>query len=132
MKHEIIIYTDARGRAPLRDYLMELKAQNSNDARIRLSKIQDYISLLQEKGTALPKPNASIFLTRSIPGFGSFARAVTGFCFLPGMAECLFCCMLSENKARKRRMLNSGKRNGNTKTGRKGMIQYEQEKSDVE
>lgn len=56
MKYEIIIYTDARGRAPLRDYLKELKSQKDNDSRIRASKIQDYISLLQEKGTMLPKP----------------------------------------------------------------------------
>ena len=56
MKHEIIIYTDARGRAPLRDYLKELKAQKCDDSRIRISKIQDYITLLQEKGTLLPKP----------------------------------------------------------------------------
>ena len=56
MKYEIIIYTDARGRAPLREYLKELKSQKDNDSRIRASKIQDYISLLQEKGTMLPKP----------------------------------------------------------------------------
>ena len=56
MKYEIIIYTDARGRAPLRDYLKELKSQKDNDSRARASKIQDYISLLQEKGTMLPKP----------------------------------------------------------------------------
>lgn len=56
MDHKIIIYTDARGRAPLRDYLKKLKSQKDNDSRIRLNKIQDYISLLQQKGTALPKP----------------------------------------------------------------------------
>ena len=55
MKHEIIVYTDERGRAPLREYLKELKSQKSNDARIRVTKIQDYIGLLQEKGTNLPK-----------------------------------------------------------------------------
>ena len=56
MQHEIIVYTDARGRSPLREYLKELKSQNGNDARIRLAKIQDYIGLLQEKGISLPKP----------------------------------------------------------------------------
>ena len=56
MEHEIIIYTDAKGRAPLRDYLKDLISRKGDDSRIRLSKIQDYISLLQEKGTALPKP----------------------------------------------------------------------------
>ena len=55
MKHEILIYTDARGRSPLREYLKELREQKGGDARIRLSKMQDYISLLQEKGTMLPK-----------------------------------------------------------------------------
>ena len=55
LKHEIIIYTDARGRAPLREYMKKLKAQKDDDSRIRLMKIQDYINLLQEKGTMLPK-----------------------------------------------------------------------------
>ena len=55
MKHEILIYTDARGRSPLREYLKELREQKGDDARIRLSKMQDYISLLEEKGTMLPK-----------------------------------------------------------------------------
>ncbi len=55
MKYEILIYTDARGRSPLREYLKELREQKGGDARIRLSKMQDYISLLQEKGTMLPK-----------------------------------------------------------------------------
>ena len=69
MKYEIIIYTDARGRAPLRDYLKEKKSQKDNDSRIRSSKIQDYISLLQEKGTMLPKPICNLdsraIITRS-------------------------------------------------------------------
>lgn len=55
LKHEIFIYTDARGRAPLREYMKNLKAQKGDDSRIRLMKIQDYINLLQEKGTMLPK-----------------------------------------------------------------------------
>jgi phage-related protein len=55
LKHEIFIYTDARGRAPLREYMKNLKAQKDDDSRIRLMKIQDYINLLQEKGTMLPK-----------------------------------------------------------------------------
>ena len=55
MEHEIIVYTDARGRAPLREYMKQLKAQKDDDSRIRLTKIQDYINLLQEKGTMLPK-----------------------------------------------------------------------------
>ena len=55
VKHEIIVYTDARGKSPLREYLKDLKQQNNDDARIRLTKIQDYIRLLQERGTLLPK-----------------------------------------------------------------------------
>ena len=55
LKHEIFIYTDARGRAPLREYMKNLKAQKDDDSRIRLMKIQDYSNLLQEKGTMLPK-----------------------------------------------------------------------------
>ena len=51
----IEVYTDGNGNSPLREYLLELKAQKGDDARIRLSKIQTYINLLQEKGTLLPQ-----------------------------------------------------------------------------
>ncbi len=53
--HKIIVYTDKRGRAPLREYLLELKKQSGKDARIRLEKMQDYIGLLEERGLSLPK-----------------------------------------------------------------------------
>ena len=81
MKYEIIIYTDARGRAPLRDYLKEKKSQKDNDSRIRSSKIQDYISLLQEKVLCYQSQYASIFRTKSIPGCGNFGRVVTRYYF---------------------------------------------------
>ena len=89
MKHEIIIYEDARGRAPLREYLKKLKSQKDDDSRIRIGKIQDYISLLQEKGT--------------YSSHGLVARS--------------FCCMHSKRKARKRPTQNFAERNANTKTG---------------
>ena len=53
--HEIIVYTDARGRAPLREYLHAMKTHPGKDARIRLEKMQDYIGLLEKCGLTLPK-----------------------------------------------------------------------------
>ena len=55
MKHDIIIYTDSNGKAPLREYIENLKQQNGKDTRIQLNNIQDYINLLQERGTQLPQ-----------------------------------------------------------------------------
>ena len=55
MKHEIIFYEDSRERSPVRDYLRELRSTPGKDSRIRLEKIQDYINLLEERGTNLPK-----------------------------------------------------------------------------
>ena len=117
MKYEIIIYTDARGRAPLRDYLKELKSQKDNDSRIRASKIQDYISLLQEKGICYQSQYASIFRTKSIPGCGSFGRVVTGYYFLPGLVVHLYSCMHSGSKARRHLIQNSTKQSESIKTG---------------
>ena len=132
MKHEIIIYTDARGRAPLRDYLKELKAQKGDDSRIRISKIQDYITLLQEKGTLPPSRYANTLLTKSIHGCGNFVREAIGYCSSPGPAARLSCSMRSKSKAGKRPNLKSGKQNANTKTGQKGMEIYEQQATDME
>ena len=55
MKYDIEVYEDGRGRSPLRDYLKELKGKNDNDSRLRLTKIQTYVNLLEENGTFLPK-----------------------------------------------------------------------------
>ena len=53
--YKIVVYTDSHGKAPLREYLLELKGQSGKDARIRLEKMQDYIGLLEEHGVMLPK-----------------------------------------------------------------------------
>ncbi len=53
--HRIIVYTDARGRSPLREYFQDLKNQSGKDAKIRLEKMHDYIGLLEERGVSLPK-----------------------------------------------------------------------------
>ncbi len=125
MKHEIIIYMDARGRAPLRDYLKELKIQKGDDSRIRISKIQDYISLLQEKVPLSQSQYASIFQIKSIRGYGNFARVVIVYYSLHGQVVRLFFFMHSEKKARKHRRLNCVKQNVSIRTGWKGMVIYE-------
>ena len=53
---EIEFYRDRRGKEPVLDYLRELNASNSKDARVKLTKIRDYIKLLSIHGTFIGKP----------------------------------------------------------------------------
>ena len=41
--YEITIYTDKKGRSPVRDFVVELSSKNDKDSRIRLNKIRDYV-----------------------------------------------------------------------------------------
>ena len=117
LKHEIIIYEDARGRAPLREYLKKLKSQKDDDSRIRIGKIQDYISLLQEKGTMLPKPVCKHFSDKKHSWLWELRRVATVYYSSHGLVARSFCCMHSKRKARKRPTQNFAERNANTKTG---------------
>ncbi|MBR6027711.1 MAG: type II toxin-antitoxin system RelE/ParE family toxin [Clostridia bacterium] len=54
MAYRILIYEDQRGRAPILEYFRAMEADHSKEARIRLTKAQDYINLLKERGTILP------------------------------------------------------------------------------
>ena len=49
MKHEIIIYEDARGRAPLREYLKKLKSQKTPDAELRRAE-REYKDWIERNG----------------------------------------------------------------------------------
>ena len=51
--HKIIFYSDRHGSEPVTEYMGELEAQNTKDARIRLTKIRAYIKALAEKGLPL-------------------------------------------------------------------------------
>ena len=61
MKYEIIIYTDAGGRAPLRDYLKELKSQKDNDSRIRAQQNSGLHFSPSGKGYYATKANMQAF-----------------------------------------------------------------------
>ncbi len=51
--HQIIFYSDRHGREPVDEYIKELEAQNTKDARIRLTKIRAYVKALSNKGLPL-------------------------------------------------------------------------------
>ena len=132
MKHEIIIYTDARGRAPLREYLKELKSQKAMirvfvSARFRIISICFRIKELRCQNQYV-----SIFQIESIPGYGNYVRAAIVYYSLPGMVARLFFFMLLESRVRKHLKQNYGKLNVSIRTGWKGMVKYEQKEHDLE
>ena len=52
--YEVHFYRDANGNQPVKDYLdkLEEKSIKSKDARIKYNKIDQYIGILMEYGTA--------------------------------------------------------------------------------
>ena len=54
--HNIEFYKDKNGKEPVLDYMRELNASNSKDARIKLQKIRDYVKLLSIHGTFIGRP----------------------------------------------------------------------------
>ena len=48
--YEIIFYQDCNGKQPILDYMEELRKRKSEDSRIKLSKINDYIQALSIYG----------------------------------------------------------------------------------
>ena len=117
LKHEIIIYEDARGRAPLREYLKKLKSQKDDDSRIRIGKIQDYISLLQEKGTMLPKPVCKHFSDKKHSWLWELRPGGDRVLFFAWTGGAFVLLHAFKRKARKRPTQNFAERNANTKTG---------------
>lgn len=53
--HLIIFYRDRRGNSPVKDYLNELDAKGGKDARIKRTKIREYVKALEVNGTNLPE-----------------------------------------------------------------------------
>ena len=51
--HTIIFYSDRHGNEPVAAYIRELEAQNTKDARIRLTKMRAYIKALAQSGLPL-------------------------------------------------------------------------------
>lgn len=48
---EIVFYQDRNGNEPVKRYIKELKAKKDKDSRIKSSKIQDCMRILNEHGT---------------------------------------------------------------------------------
>lgn len=48
--HEIIFYQNAKGEAPVLDYIRQLNSSSSKDARIKLNKILEYVKALKTYG----------------------------------------------------------------------------------
>jgi phage-related protein len=55
---EVLIYRDRQGNEPIRDYirLLNEKAKTSRDERVRLKKILEYITMLEQYGTRIGSP----------------------------------------------------------------------------
>ena len=53
--HRIFFYRDRRGNSPVKDYLKELDAKGGKDARIKRTKIREYVKALEVNGTNLPE-----------------------------------------------------------------------------
>ena len=49
--YNIIFYQDAKGREPVRDYIVSLKQKGTKDSLIKVTKIQDYLKILKTNGT---------------------------------------------------------------------------------
>ncbi|MBR4908173.1 MAG: type II toxin-antitoxin system RelE/ParE family toxin [Acidaminococcaceae bacterium] len=54
--YKIHFYKDKDNKELVREYMRELSAQNTKDARIKLHKIQDYINVLAAYGTRAGEP----------------------------------------------------------------------------
>ena len=54
--YNIIFYQDAKGREPVRDYIVSLKQKGTKDSFVKLTKIQDYLKILKENGTRAGLP----------------------------------------------------------------------------
>jgi phage-related protein len=53
---DIYFYEDKDGKSPIYEYIQALSQRTDKDSRINLTKIQDYIKVLQEYGKAAGKP----------------------------------------------------------------------------
>lgn len=54
--YNVIFYKDKKGREPVKDYIVSLKAKRTKDSSIKFNKILDYLDLLEEHGTRAGEP----------------------------------------------------------------------------
>jgi phage-related protein len=54
--HKIYFYKDANGKQPVLDYMKKLASLKGKENRIKFNKIQEYIQILSEYGTAAGEP----------------------------------------------------------------------------
>ena len=54
--YQIYFYKDRNGVEPVAEYLEKLSQQKGKDARIKLTKIRDYVKSLSEYGTYVGEP----------------------------------------------------------------------------
>jgi len=55
-KYGVVFYEDSSGHQPVVDYMKQLQGVNTKDARIKLTKIRDYVKLLMMNGPRLVEP----------------------------------------------------------------------------
>ena len=54
--YPIHFYKDRNGHEPVREYIETLSINSSKDSRIKLHKIQDYLTMLKNRGTMIGEP----------------------------------------------------------------------------
>lgn len=54
--YNIYFYQDKNGHQPVLEYIQNLKKRNNKDSRIKLNKINDYITILGRFGTRAGEP----------------------------------------------------------------------------
>ncbi|WP_455473678.1 type II toxin-antitoxin system RelE/ParE family toxin [Streptococcus salivarius] len=54
--YPIHFYKDRNGHEPVREYIETLSMNSSKDSRIKLHKIQDYLTMLKNRGTMIGEP----------------------------------------------------------------------------
>ena len=106
--HEIIFYTDRRGKSPMLEYIEELEASKSKDCRIKLTKIREYVKALSINGTRLPETyvkhlDGEIWELRPISDRILFAGWING-------AFVLLHCFLKQSQKTPRREIEQAKR----------------------
>lgn len=55
-EYDVVFYEDDNGCQPVVEYMRLLQGENSKDARIKLTKIRDYVKLLKMNGPRLVEP----------------------------------------------------------------------------
>lgn len=53
---EVVFYENNKGFAPVQTYIQTLAKSHGKDSRIKLNKIQEYVSMLEEHGTQVGEP----------------------------------------------------------------------------